>query len=75
MPGVARTDFSRSYDSWPEGTKPAYRFMTTLDWPDRESFEKAFYAPDEQARLKESLKQGGERIFIISEILITEEKP
>jgi hypothetical protein len=49
--------------------------MTTLDWPDRESFEKAFYAPDEQARLKESLKQGGERIFIISEILITEEKP
>jgi hypothetical protein len=72
MPGVLRTDFARIDDSWPPGTDPAYRFMTTADWPDRDSFEKAFYDPDEQVALRENVKRLKDPMFLISEILISE---
>ena len=74
MPGVLRTDFARVEDAWPAGTKPPYRFITTLDWPDRESFEAAFFDPDEQAALEENLKKLADPVFLISEILIHESK-
>ena len=43
MPGVLRTDFSRIGRSWPEDMAPKFRFQTIVDWPDRESFENAFF--------------------------------
>jgi hypothetical protein len=70
MPGVIRTDFSRVDDSWPAGTPPPYRFMTTADWLDRASFEKAFYDPQQQAALRENVKKIADAVFLISEILI-----
>ena len=72
--GVVRTDFSRIDEAWPEGTKPPYRFMTTLDWPDMESFKKGFYDPEVQAGLEENLKMLGNPAFLISEILISQKK-
>lgn len=72
MPGVLHTDFGRIDDVWPAGAARPYRFMTTAEWPDRESFEKAFYAPEQQAALKENLKKLKDPVFLISEILIDE---
>lgn len=74
MPGVMRTDFARIDRGWPEGATPPYRFMTTADWPDMESFENAFYNPGFQAGLRENLKMLDEPVFLISEILIHESK-
>jgi len=70
IPGVMRTDFSRIDLAWPEGTQPPYRFMTTLDWSDMQSFKKGFYDPEAQAGLKQNLKMLSNPIFLISEVLI-----
>ena len=72
--GVVRTDFARIDAAWPPDTKPTYRFMTTLDWPDRESFQKGFYAPEVQAGMKQNLEMLINPIFLISEILVEERK-
>ena len=72
--GVVRTDFARIEAAWPPDTKPKYRFMTTLDWPDRESFQKGFYAPEVQAGMKQNLEMLTNPIFLISEILVEERK-
>jgi hypothetical protein len=74
IPGVVRTDFARVDEAWPEGTQPPYRFMTTADWPDKESFEKGFYDPQVQADLQENLKKLSNPLFLISEVLINQEK-
>ena len=71
-PGVLRSDFARIEAGWPEGSTPPYRFMTTADWPDMESFERGFYNADMQAGLEENLKMLKEPVFLISEILIHE---
>ena len=70
MPGVVRTDFARITECWPEGSMPPYRFQTTVDWPDRESFERAFYDEAVQSSLQENLEKLGDYAFMISEILI-----
>lgn len=49
---------------------PPYRFQTTVDWPDRESFERGFYADAVQSSLQENLEKLGDYTFMISEILI-----
>ena len=54
------------------GAAPAYRFLTTLDWPDRESFEKGFYDPQVQAELEENLQKISDPLFIVSECLVDE---
>lgn len=72
--GVVRTDFSRIDDAWPAGTQSPYRFVTTVDWPDKESFERGFYDPQVQADLKENLAKISDPVFLISEVLI-EQKP
>ena len=72
--GVVRTDFGRIDDAWPEGTKSPYRFMTTLDWPDRESFNKGFHDSQVQADLQENLKMMSDPVFLISEILVDQRK-
>ena len=69
MPGVLRTDFSRISRSWPEGIAPKFRFQTVVDWPDRESFEKAFFSDSAQENLREDDDKIGEELFIVSEIL------
>jgi hypothetical protein len=72
--GVVRTDFARIEAAWPLDTKPTFRFMTTLDWLDRESFQKGFYATEVQASMKHNLEMLNNPIFLISEILVEEEK-
>ena len=47
-PGVVKVDFSRFEESWPSGTEPHHEFVTSMDWPDLESFGKAFYDEDFQ---------------------------
>ena len=72
MPGVLRSDFARIEDSFPDGSTPPYRFMTTADWPDMETFKATFYSEESQAGLEENLKMLKEPVFLISEILIHE---
>jgi hypothetical protein len=73
-PGVIRTDFARIDGAYPDSVQAPYRFMTTADWPDRETFAKVFYAAEFQATLQENIKKIHEPLFLISEILI-EDKP
>jgi EthD domain len=72
MPGVQYTDFARVVESWPPGTSPPHRFMTTADWPDWESFRAAFYDPQAQKKLTEDVKRINEFVFYVSEDLISE---
>jgi len=46
--------------------------LTTLDWPDRESFERGFYEPLVQAELEENLQKISDPLFIVSECLVDE---
>jgi hypothetical protein len=72
--GIVRTDFARIDAAWPLEVKPTYRFMTTMDWPDRESFQKGFYAPEVQADMKKNMEMLSDPIYLISEILVEERK-
>ena len=74
QPDVLRVDFTRVEDSWPEGTRPRHRFITTADWPDRESFEASFYAEETQASLRKNLGLLNDAEFLISEVLVNEYK-
>ncbi|MFW5942534.1 MAG: hypothetical protein ACOC9X_03570 [bacterium] len=69
IPGVIRADFCRVDQRWPQGMEAPYRFMATLDWPDRQSFEEGFYDAGVQAGLKENLELLSDPVFLISEIL------
>jgi len=72
--GLLRSDFARIDRAWPNDTPPPYRFMTTADWPDWESFEQGFYDPTVQKDLEEDLKILKDPVLLISEILIQETK-
>lgn len=72
--GVFRSDFARIDQAWPEGVAPPYRFMTTADWPDMESFRRDFFDAEAQKRLQENLKMLKDPMFLISEILVCETK-
>lgn len=74
MSGVVRTDFARITECWPEGSVPSYRFQTTAEWPDRESFEHGFYDEAVQAELRENLRKLGDYAFVVSEILVESKK-
>jgi hypothetical protein len=54
------------------GSAPAYRFMTTVDWPDWESFEKGFYDPRVQEELEENVQKICDPLFLVSECLVDE---
>lgn len=69
MFGVARTDFARVAEAWPAGAAAPYRFMTTIDWPDRPSFERGFYDLQVQADLQKNLEIMADPVFLISDIL------
>jgi hypothetical protein len=69
--GVVASEFHKVLSD-AAGAAPAYRFLTTLDWPDRESFEKGFYDPRVQAELEENLQKISDPLFIVSECLVDE---
>jgi hypothetical protein len=69
MPGVLRSDFCRIDESWPYGVAPRFRFQTTVDWPDRASYEQAFLNDQAQADLRENVKKLGDHLFLVSEVL------
>lgn len=73
LPGVAKVDFSRFAESWPAGTKPRHQFVTTMDWPDRASFDKAFYEEDFQTQLRGDLDMMDDPVFLVSEVLVSQE--
>jgi hypothetical protein len=69
--GVVASEFHKVLSD-ATGAAPTYRFLTTLDWPDRESFEKGFYDPQVQAELEENLQKISNPLFIVSECLVDE---
>ncbi len=73
MPGVIRTDFSRITRSWPKDIAPKFRFQTIVDWPDVESFEKAFFNDSAQKKLKDDTEKIGDSLYIVSEVLSGQE--
>ena len=71
MQGVVASQFHKVIGD-ASGDAPAYRFLTTVDWPDRESFERGFYEPQVQSALKENLQKISDPVFLVSELLISE---
>jgi hypothetical protein len=74
VPGVIATDLSHVIEEWPHEIPVHYRFITNMDWADYSSFKKGFFDPAVQADLKESLLKIADPIFLISEVLIDQEK-
>lgn len=76
-PDVIRSDFSRidelaiDLSKKKDGTPP-HRFVTTADWPDMKSFRKAFYAPEMQKSIQDSMHMLKDPIFLVSEVLVSE---
>jgi hypothetical protein len=69
MPGVVEASFSRVLEQWSRGPTADYAFQSTVEWPDRGAFERAFYDERAQAELKENLKKLGDYKFLVSEIV------
>ncbi len=72
MPGVLRASFGRILEQWSSHAPVNYTFQSTVEWPDRETFERAFYNDQAQADLKENLKKLGDYRFVVSEIIAGE---
>jgi len=73
IPGVIKSDFYVIREAW-QRTDVPYRYMTEVYWPDMETFRQAFFDPEYQANLSESLKKITEPIFLISEEVLSESK-
>jgi len=73
-PGLLRSDFARIEANALDDSLPTHRFMTTADWPDIESFRKAFYDPEMQESIQNSMHMLKDPVFLVSEILVHEEK-
>lgn len=73
MPGVLRTDFTMAESAWPRGAEPRHRFVTIAEWPDRESFEAAFYAPEAMARFEAKLELLDDPVLLVGEVLASSE--
>lgn len=69
MPGVIRTDFGRIYETYPRANQPRKRFITIAEFPDKETFDKAFWGDGDMSGLEESLKRTADYEFYIAEIL------
>ncbi|MEP7294025.1 MAG: hypothetical protein ABI835_19720 [Chloroflexota bacterium] len=73
--GVVRTDFGRISEQWtPENRSvpSPYRFMTIVDYPDRETFERSFYA-DTPDQGDNDLARIVDTLFLVSEIMVATE--
>ena len=73
MPGVIKTDFYIAADE-PDGTPPRYRYITEVWWETMEDLEEAFYDPEVQADLQEDGEQYTDRLFLVSEEVVTTDK-
>ena len=71
MPGLIKSDFYIIKSAWQSDGAP-YRYMTEAYFPDMETFEKTFYAPDYQAALTNWLTRIADPLFLISEEVISE---
>jgi hypothetical protein len=71
MPGLIKSDFYVIKEGWPDQATP-YRYLTEAYFPDMETFRRAFFDPDFQARLKESLQRIADPVFLISEEVVSE---
>jgi hypothetical protein len=71
MLGVIKSDFYVVNRGWP-GAETPYRYMTEAYFPDMATFEKAFFDPEYQVALAESLKRIAEPTFFISEEVLSE---
>lgn len=73
MPGVIHTDFARVDERWtmenPKAPAP-YRFITTVEYPDRETFERHFYAESPES-MAASLALMKDPVFLITEVLVS----
>jgi hypothetical protein len=69
MPGVLRSSFGRVQDQWSNHAAPDFAFHSTVEWPDRPTFERAFYDSRAQADLTRNLGKLGDYRFIVTEIL------
>jgi hypothetical protein len=72
IPGVIKSDFYTVKEAWKSG-HPPYRYMTEVYWPDMKSFRDAFFDPDYQKELSESLKKIKDPLFLISEEVLSED--
>lgn len=72
-PGVLRTDFAVVESALPHVAPARHRFMTVAEWPDRESFERAFYAPEALEALEANLAKLDDPVFLVSEVLTSSE--
>lgn len=68
MPGVLRTDFYRACDT--RLGAPEYRYITEVYFATMADLERAFFAPEAQAKLKRDLERIAEPVFLISELVI-----
>lgn len=71
IPGILKSDFYVITRAWRQEQAP-YRYMTEAYFPDKETFEKAFFNPDYQAQLAKSLERIADPLFLISEEVISE---
>lgn len=71
VPGVIKSDFYVIEEAWKSKELP-YRYMTEVYWPDMKSFRDAFFDPDYQKELSESLKKIEDPLFLISEEVLSE---
>lgn len=72
VPGVIKTDFYIVKGAWGETELP-YRYITEAYYPDMEAFEKSFYDPEYQAKMKEWKKMLAGPLYLISEEVMTSE--
>jgi hypothetical protein len=71
VPGVIKSDFYVIKEAWKRKQLP-YRYMTEVYWPDMETFRAAFFDPEYQKELSESLKKIKDPMFLFSEELLSE---
>jgi len=71
IPGVIKSDFYVIKEAWQRSDVP-YRYMTEVYWPDMETFRRAFFNPDYQNKLSESLKKISNPVFLISEEVLSQ---
>ncbi|MCE1254868.1 MAG: EthD family reductase [Anaerolineae bacterium] len=71
IPGLIKTDFYVIKRAWNQVQAP-YRYMTEAYYPDMETFEKTFFDPDYQLKMKDWLKIMADPVFLISEEVISQ---
>ena len=72
LPGLIKSDFYIVKQAWPGEGEPPYRYMTEVYFPDMETFQRAFFDPDYQKKLAESLKLIADPLFLISEEMLSQ---